>query len=66
MDASHQVLHMLGDNHIHRVYVCECGRVKGVITPTDILRWVATGDVPAKSAFPNPAGFIPSNPVAVA
>jgi len=37
---------MLGDNHIHRVYVCEDGRVKGVITPTDILRWVAvTGGV---------------------
>lgn len=58
---------MLADNQIHRLYVCEGSRVRGVITPTDILRWVALGAGPsAVPAFAAPAGFTPSVPVAVA
>lgn len=51
-----EVLHMLGDNHIHRVYVLdpepEAARagtqLKGIITPTDILCWAAGVPAPAR------------------
>ena len=63
---------MLGDNHIHRVYVCEGGRVRSVITPTDILRW-ASGKAnasPAVAAAEGAAaptkGIAAARPVAVA
>lgn len=38
------VLHLLSDNHVHRVYVVDPAatpEVVGVLTPTDILRFVA-------------------------
>ena len=58
---------MLGDNRIHRVYVCEGGKVKGIITPTDILRWVAAGEVPALPTAVSPEGLSNSSqPVEVA
>ena len=68
------VLHMLGDNHIHRVYVCEGGRVRSVITPTDILRWAsgkanaspAAAATAAEGAAAPTKGIAAARPVAVA
>ncbi|GAX84672.1 hypothetical protein CEUSTIGMA_g12093.t1 [Chlamydomonas eustigma] len=68
-----EVLHMLSDNQIHRVYITdpsclEGQRLKGCITPTDILRWVlsvnAAAQLPLKpdrsaSSFPPTAEAVP-------
>ncbi|KAF5841778.1 hypothetical protein DUNSADRAFT_11094 [Dunaliella salina] len=41
----HEVLHVLADNSVHRVYVVDHDarpNVIGVITPTDLLRWISS------------------------
>jgi len=40
-----EVLHTLGDNGVHRVYVLDPQakpNVVGVLTPTDLLRWISS------------------------
>lgn len=57
---------MLGDNHIHRVYVCEGGRVRSVITPTDILRWAAGEGTASPPAAATAEGTVPTAGIAAA
>lgn len=62
-----QVLHMLGDNHIHRVYLLDPeapsgSQLQGVVTPTDILCWLAGLPTPKLAAVPRKtfSGVLPA------
>lgn len=62
-----QVLRMLGDNHIHRVYLLDPeaplgSQLQGVVTPTDILCWLAGLPTPKLAAVPRKtfSGVLPA------